>query len=161
MTERLLTRITAELLREDELRAFVGTRASGAVVTFAGVVRDHHEGRAVVRIEYAAVIPLAEVKLRDLAQEVLEESGADRLAALHRLGMLEVGEASVLVAASAAHRDTAFRAARRLIDRIKEVLPVWKKEHFADGTAAWAKGFAVPEGDRAERPAGVEEARRC
>jgi molybdopterin synthase catalytic subunit len=161
MTERLLTRITREPLEEDELRRFVGTPASGAVVSFAGVVRDHHDGREVHRIEYAAVIPLAEAKLRDLAREVLEDVGVHRVAAVHRLGTLGVGEASVLVAASAAHRDVAFRVARRLIDRIKEVLPVWKKEHFADGTAAWAKGFAVPEGDRASLPGEVEEARRC
>ncbi|MGQ0720992.1 MAG: molybdenum cofactor biosynthesis protein MoaE [Candidatus Eiseniibacteriota bacterium] len=161
MTERLLTRVTREPLEEDELRRFVRTPASGAVVSFAGVVRNHHEGREVTRIEYAAVIPLAEAKLRDLAQEALEDAGVHRVAAVHRLGTLQVGEASVLVAASAAHRDVAFRAARRLIDRIKEVLPVWKKEHFADGTAAWAKGFAVPEGDRASLPREVGEARPC
>lgn len=161
MDGRALIRITRQPLREDELRGFVGTAASGAVVTFAGVVRDHHEGRAVVRIEYTAVIPLAEAKLEDLAQEALEDPGVHRVAAVHRLGTLEVGEASVLVAASSAHRDMAFRAARRLIDRVKEVLPVWKKEHFADGTADWAKGFAVPEGDRAGRPGEVQEARPC
>jgi molybdopterin synthase catalytic subunit len=149
LSERFLVRVTADPLDEAELARFVGTPASGAVVTFAGVVRNHHEGRAVERIEYAAVEKLATAKLADLAREALEDADVDRVAAAHRTGLLEVGEASVIVGASAAHRAAAFRAARHLIDRIKEVLPVWKHEHFADGTRAWAAGFSVPEADRA------------
>ena len=154
MTDRRLTRITEDVLREEELVKFVTTPESGGVVCFSGVVRNHHEGRGVLRIEYSAARPLAESKLRHVAEEVLEVTSARRVAALHRVGTLEVGEASVLVAASADHRDEAFRAARLLIDRIKEVLPVWKKEHFTDGTEDWVPGFTVADADRSAAPPG-------
>jgi len=145
---RQLVRIGPEPLDERELTRFVATPASGGVVTFSGVVRDHHEGRSVQRIEYSAAGELAAAKLADLASELLAEPAIHRVAAVHRTGLLEVGEASVIVAASAAHRAEAFAAARRFIDRIKEVLPVWKLEHYADGTREWAPGFEVPEADR-------------
>ncbi len=148
--DRILARLGDAPIDERELREFVATPASGGVVLFSGVVRDHHAGRVVVSIEYSAARPLADAQLAALAEEVLRgESALHRVAAVHRLGRLRVGEASVVVAASAAHRDAAFRGARRLIDRIKEVLPVWKLEHFAGGGAEWAPGFTVAAADRA------------
>ncbi|MCA9752483.1 MAG: molybdenum cofactor biosynthesis protein MoaE [Gemmatimonadetes bacterium] len=145
-------------LDEARLTTFVGTPASGAVVSFAGVVRDHHEGRSVLRIEYSAAEPLALAKLADVAREGLALPGVHRVAVAHRIGLLEVGEASVIVAASAAHRADAFAAARLLIDRIKEIVPVWKREHFADGAREWAPGFSVAEADRGVgRPEEVRE----
>ncbi|NNE43408.1 MAG: molybdenum cofactor biosynthesis protein MoaE [Gemmatimonadetes bacterium] len=144
--------MTEDVLEEAELVRFVTVPESGGVVCFSGVVRNHHEGQGVLRIEYSAARALAERKLRQVAEEVLEVTSAYRAAALHRLGTLEVGEASVLVAASAAHRDEAFRAARLLIDRLKETLPVWKREHFEDGTTGWVPGFTVADGDRAGGP---------
>ena len=146
--DRMLVRVDAGPLSASELESFVTTPASGGIVVFSGVVRDHHEGRAVLRIEYEAVQPLATAKLAEIAAEVLADPAIHRVAAVHRVGLLEIGEASVIVAASASHRDEAFRAARRLIDRIKQALPVWKREHFADGTSAWAEGFTVPDSDR-------------
>jgi molybdopterin synthase catalytic subunit len=146
--ERSLTEITSEPLSESKLTAFVTTPASGGVVLFSGVVRNHHEGREVERIEYVGVESLARTKLAEIAAEALADADVHRVAAVHRVGLLEVGEASVMVAASAAHRDQAFAAARRLIDRIKEVLPIWKHEHFTDGTVEWAPGFSVAESDR-------------
>lgn len=146
---RALTDLRTEPLRETELTAFVTTPASGGVALFSGVVRDHHEGRGVTRIEYVAVESLARAKLAEIAEEVSGDETVHRVAAVHRLGLLEVGEASVMVAASAAHREQAFAAARRLIDRIKEVLPVWKHEHFSDGRVEWAPGFTVADADRA------------
>ena len=140
--------MTRDVLRESDLAAFVTTPVAGGVVVFSGVVRNHHEGKAVERIEYSAVEPLALAMLEKLAAEVLADPEVERVAASHRVGLLEVGEASVMVAASSAHRDLAFRAARRLIDRIKEVLPVWKYEHFADGTREWVAGFEIAEGDQ-------------
>lgn len=151
MTEqpgRSLVRITANPLDEAELHEFVGTPESGAVVVFSGIVRNHHEGRSVLRIEYEAVEELARHKLREIAEEVLTSGKADRVAAVHRTGRVEVGEASVIVAASAEHRADAFDATRLLIDRIKEVLPVWKHEHLGDGTVEWAPGFTVAPSDR-------------
>lgn len=160
MDRRGLARITREPLREVELTEFVRDPAAGGVVVFAGVVRDRQGGRRVRRIEYEAAEALAGKRLRAIVEEVLEDPAILRAGALHRIGTLEVGEASVMVAASAAHREEAFRAARRLIDRIKEALPVWKKEHFEDGTAEWAAGFAIP---TADRDAGTDSAgeERC
>lgn len=146
-------RVGAAPLAAAELERFVATPASGGIVVFAGVVRNRHEGHDVVRIEYEAAEPLARATLESIAREALRDPGLHRAAAVHRTGSLEVGEASVIVAASAAHRDEAFRGAHFLIDRIKEILPVWKREHFADGTAAWAPGFAIRESDRHDRRA--------
>ena len=150
---RALVRIGTVPLDEAELADFVRTPESGGVTVFSGIVRNHHEGRDVMRIEYTGVPGLAEAKLREIAEETLADETIHRVAAVHRLGLLEVGEASVIVAASAAHREDAFRAARLLIDRIKEALPVWKREHFEDGTREWAPGFSVPESDRSPGPA--------
>jgi molybdopterin synthase catalytic subunit len=147
-TGRALTGIGSGPLDEARLTEFVTTPPSGGVVLFSGVVRNRHEGREVVRIEYVGVEVLARAKLAEIADDVLADQEVHRVAAMHRLGLLEVGEASVMVAASAAHRDRAFAAARRLIDRIKEILPVWKREHFADGKVEWAPGFTVAEADR-------------
>jgi len=149
MDERSRIVVTTAALDERELAAFVTTPASGGVVLFSGVVRNDERGREVTGIEYAAAAELARVKLAEVAADVLGDPEVHRVAASHRVGELAVGEASVMVAASAAHREAAFRAARRLIDRIKEVVPVWKNEHFADGTSAWAPGFTVAEADRA------------
>lgn len=148
VAERAFTGITREPLTERPLTEFVTTPESGGIVVFAGVVRNRHAGRTVLRIEYVAVEELARVKLAEIADEVLRDAGVHRVAAVHRLGLLQVGEASVLVAASAGHREEAFAAARRLIDRVKEVLPVWKHEHFADGSIEWAPGFTVAAADR-------------
>lgn len=153
--DRILVRVGAAPLDVRELERFVATPASGGVTVFVGAVRNRHEGRDVVRIEYEAALPLAAATLESLAHDALRDPGVHRVAAVHRVGVLEVGEASVIVAASAVHREEAFRAARFLIDRIKEVLPVWKREHFADGSAEWAPGFAVRPRDRAPRAAGT------
>lgn len=143
---RAFVRITDAEIDEAELARFVATPASGGIVTFSGVVRDHHAGRAVVSIEYSTVRPLADTKLHEICERVLQDETIHRVAAAHRVGHLEVGQTSVVVAASAAHREDAFRAARALIDLVKQILPIWKREHFADGTAEWAEGFTVGTG---------------
>ena len=146
--------VTGEPLDREALRALVRTAASGAVVLFEGVVRNHHEGRAVARLEYEAYAPMAARQLEAAAREVLAEfadRGVHRIAAHHRTGTLEVGETSLLVAVAAAHRGDAFAAALRAVDRIKETVPVWKREHGPDG-AAWQEG-APPRPAAAERPA--------
>jgi molybdopterin synthase catalytic subunit len=146
--------LTTSALQERELTAFVTTPASGGVVLFSGVVRDDEAGRRVVGIQYTAAEELARAKLAEVAGEALLDPDVHRVAVSHRVGELAVGEASVMVAASAAHRDAAFRAARQLIDRIKEIVPVWKNEHFGDGTSEWAPGFTVSEADRGARRTG-------
>ena len=146
--DRAHARITTDPLHEAELVAFVTVPEAGGIVTFSGNVRDHHEGRRVERIDYQVAGPLAESMLGKLVAETLERFDVHRSAAVHRTGVVEVGEASVIVCVSASHRDEAFRAARHLIDRIKQSLPVWKKERFTDGTEAWVPGTPVTEGDR-------------
>ena len=134
--------VTAEVLDRDALRNLVLTPEAGAVVLFEGVVRNHHEGHAVLRLEYDAYVPMAERQLAAVAAEVMAEYAGREvyaIAAHHRTGMLEVGDVSLLVAVSAAHRQDAFEATLRAVDRIKETVPVWKKEYGPDG-ATWQEG---------------------
>ncbi|MGE0228641.1 MAG: molybdenum cofactor biosynthesis protein MoaE [Dehalococcoidia bacterium] len=134
--------VTADPLDRETVRDLVLTDEAGAVVLFEGTVRNHHQGHAVLRLEYEAYPSMAEKQLAAVAHEVLAEF-ADRevydLAAHHRTGMIEIGEASLLVAVSAAHRRDAFEAALRAVDRIKETVPVWKKEYGPEG-AVWQEG---------------------
>jgi molybdopterin synthase catalytic subunit len=108
----------------------------GAVVLFVGTVRDHHQGRAVERLTYTAYRAMAEQRLGRIVEE-LQEAHAARLAVAHRLGTLVPGEASVVIAAAAPHRDAAYRASRECLERLKREVPIWKREHYADGTARW------------------------
>lgn len=143
--------VTRQPLDRDALRDLVATDASGAVVLFEGVVRNHHEGRGVARLEYEAYAPMAERQLAATGDEVLAayaERDVHQVAAHHRVGMLEVGDVSLLVAVSAAHRADAFEAALLAVDRIKETVPVWKREHGTDGSM-WQEGVDP-------RPAGAE-----
>jgi molybdopterin synthase catalytic subunit len=124
------------------LRDAVMTPASGACVVFEGVVRDHHEGRAVVRLEYEAYEEMAVRQLQAVADEVQTQFAPREIHAVgihHRIGALEVGETSLLVIVSAAHRQDAFEAALRAVDRVKETVPVWKKEWGPDGSH-WQEG---------------------
>ena len=133
---------TDQVLDRDALRELVRTDASGAVVLFEGIVRNHHEGHEVLRLEYEAYGPMAEKQLAAVAAEVLRDY-ADRevydIAAHHRTGPMGIGDVSLLVAVSAAHRKDAFDAALRTVDRIKETVPVWKKEYGPNG-ATWQEG---------------------
>ncbi|MBI3492513.1 MAG: molybdenum cofactor biosynthesis protein MoaE [Acidobacteria bacterium] len=105
----------------------------GAVVTFLGLVRNHNVGRSVRHLEYEAYVPLALKTFERIAAEIGERWPSARLALHHRIGRLEIGEASVVIAVSAAHRAEAFEACRYAIDTLKRTVPVWKKEHFEDG----------------------------
>jgi molybdopterin converting factor subunit 1 len=115
----------------------------GAVALFYGVVRDHSEGRDVERLEYEAHETMALRKLQEVAQETKARfPEITEVGAWHRIGTLEIGEASLLVAVSSPHRKECFEAAHWCVDRIKEVVPVWKKEHWTGG-GAWVEGHAV------------------
>ena len=134
--------VTEAVLDREALRDLVCTPASGAVVLFEGVVRNHHERHDVLRLEYEAYASMAEKQLAAVAAEVMAEylgREVHAIAAHHRIGMLEVGDISLLVAVSAAHRRDAFEAALRAVDRIKETVPVWKKE-YGPGGATWQEG---------------------
>ena len=137
--------VTSDPLDRDALRELVRTDASGAVILFEGIVRNHHDGHGVLRLEYEAYAPMAEKQLAAVAAEVLAEYAGREvyaIAAHHRTGLLEVGDVSLLVAVSSAHRQDGFAAALRAVDRIKETVPVWKKEYGPDG-ATWQEGTHV------------------
>lgn len=119
-----------------ELLAAVQDPAAGGVVSFSGLVRDHDGGRGVRELEYVAH-PDALTALHAVAEAVAAELPVHGLAAVHRTGLLAVGDLAVVVAASAAHRGQAFEAARRLIDDLKATVPVWKRQVFADGEQEW------------------------
>ncbi|HJQ39664.1 MAG TPA: molybdenum cofactor biosynthesis protein MoaE [Thermoanaerobaculia bacterium] len=108
-------------------------RSDGAYVLFEGVVRDHHEGKRVESIFYDAYRPMAEKELEKVVTEVESQFPMVALAVLHRLGHLIVGDASIAIVAASAHRAEAFAACRMAIDRIKETVPIWKKERGPDG----------------------------
>lgn len=134
--------VTHAVLDPRALRDAVITPASGACVVFEGVVRDHHEGHAVIRLQYEAYEEMAARQLETVARETLAAYASREVYDIgihHRVGMLEVGETSLLVVVSAAHRQDAFEAALRAVDRVKETVPVWKKEWGPDG-AQWQEG---------------------
>jgi molybdopterin synthase catalytic subunit len=116
-----------------EATAAVSTPDVGGVDLFLGLVRNHNDGRAVTRLEYHAYVSMAEKEMARIADEIAAEMPGVRLAALHRIGSLSVGDLAVVCAAGAVHRGEAFRACRALIDRIKHRLPIWKREHGPDG----------------------------
>ena len=115
------------------LEALVGHSSAGAVVRFDGVVRDHNEGRAVALLEYEAYGSMAVAEMERIGEEIARELPGVRVAAHHRVGALVVGDVAIVCVASAVHRGEAFEACRRLIDRIKERVPIWKREHGPDG----------------------------
>ena len=133
----VLCRITDREISLDETRRAVAHPGAGGVCIFHGVVRDHADGQSVSRLDYEAHESLAEKEMCRVLAGVAAEHPGCRIAAVHRVGSLAVGDVAVCVAASAAHRDEAFAACRKAIDRIKETVPLWKKEWGADGDARW------------------------
>ena len=132
----VLTEVTTQPLDVAAHEAAVAGAASGAVVTFSGVVRDHDGGRPVTGIEYVGH-PSAGAVLAQVVADVTARSAVDAVAVSHRLGALAVGDAAIVVAVSAAHRQEAFAAAALLVDEVKHLLPVWKRQVFPDGTDEW------------------------
>jgi molybdopterin synthase catalytic subunit len=111
--------------------------SDGGVCLFVGVVRNQNDGRETRQIQYEAYAPMAEAEIGRLLQSIGESLPQARVSLRHRLGLLEVGEASVAVVATAPHRAEAFAACREAIDRLKTTVPIWKKEFYADGTFEW------------------------
>lgn len=129
--------VTAAPVEVAELAAQVQDSAAGAVVTFDGVVRDHDQGRAVRAIDYSAH-PSAGDVLGQIAQSVARRPGVRAIAVVHRTGHLAVGQTALGVAVSAEHRREAFEAAGEIVEQVKERLPVWKRQSFADGERQWS-----------------------
>ena len=113
--------------------AAVADAGSGGTVTFVGTTRDHHEGRRVTRLEYEAYREMALAEMHKIGDVARQRWPIERIAIVHRIGVVPVGEASVAIAVSAPHRVAAFEACHFAIDRLKEVVPIWKKEHFEGG----------------------------
>jgi molybdopterin synthase catalytic subunit len=150
-----MKRITDQPLDMDALVRETENPASGALVTFAGTVRDHHGGRGVSGMTYSAYEPMAEKVLEELEQETLERFPIHACRIVHRIGELAVGEDSVLIVVRSAHRGDAFDAARYAIDTLKVRLPVWKHDFYTDGSDAYQDGVPLPTSEVApHRPLG-------
>jgi len=128
-----MVHVTEKALNLQELIAFVGDPEAGAIVTFIGTARNNNEGRKVISLEYEAYPEMAEKELAQLGQEAQEQWKLCRLAIVHRIGPVQIGEPSVMIAVSAAHRQDAFAACRFAIEEIKKRVPIWKKEVFEGG----------------------------
>ncbi|MBJ7602531.1 MAG: molybdenum cofactor biosynthesis protein MoaE [Candidatus Dormibacteraeota bacterium] len=137
-----LIELTAEVLDARRLEAAVAHPGAGAICTFTGIVRDSARGKSVTHLEYEAYAGMAEVKMTELADEIGRRWPAARVAMAHRIGKLDIGEASVVVTVACPHRGEAIAACHWGIDRLKESVPVWKKE-FASSGAVWIEGPAA------------------
>ena len=129
--------LSATVLDVAGLRASLADPACGGFACFEGWVRNSHEGRQVLRLEYEAFAALAQREGERILLEAGERYGVPNLACAHRTGLLALGEVAVWVGATAPHRDEAFRACRHVIDEIKHRLPIWKKEHYVGGDSGW------------------------
>jgi molybdopterin synthase catalytic subunit len=154
--------LTHEPIELAPLLRAVAAPERGGIATFLGLVRNQHEGRAVLGLDYSAYAPMAEAECARIVEEA-ERRWPARVALRHRVGSLEIGDVAVAVAAAAAHRDAAFAACRYLIEETKSRVPIWKKELYADGTVAWVdptRNAASPAAaERAESPAVARGAR--
>jgi molybdopterin synthase catalytic subunit len=128
-----LFRVVDEPLSLTPVVEAVSAVSQGGLVTFTGVVRDHSKGKRVTRLDYEAYAPMAEKKLAEIASEAREQWPGTEVAVMHRVGTLSPGELAVVIAVSAPHRKEAFRACEYVIDRLKEDVPIWKKEYAEDG----------------------------
>jgi molybdopterin synthase catalytic subunit len=136
-------RVTPDAVSGEIVRRIVAADRAGAIVTFVGVVRDHHRGRPVRHLEYEAYAPMAEATFEEIADEARSRWQVESVAVHHRVGRLDVGEASVAIAVSAPHRSDAFEACRYVLDGLKERAPIWKRESGPDGSW-WVEGPDAP-----------------
>ncbi len=138
-TQAPLIRITREPLDREAIVAAVAHPEAGGIVVFEGVVRNHARGKTIRYLEYDAYPEMAEEQMARIAREVLERWAPARIAMCHRIGRLEIGEASVIIAVATPHRAQAFEACRYAIDTLKTTVPIWKKEVAEDGET-WVEG---------------------
>ena len=143
--------IVREPIDPAHVLTLVGDDQDGASLLFLGVVRDHNDGRSVGGVRYDTYEEMAAEVLAEIVSEAARSAGTDRVAAVHRVGELEVGEVSVAIAVSSSHRAEAYDASRYVIEEIKKRLPVWKKERYSDGAEEWVEGHTP---DAAQTPQG-------
>src|SRR5579875_2158289 len=137
-----IIKIVRKKIAADEIVASLKAPEDGALAVFEGIVRNHCAGKKVLHLEYEAYDSMALAKMRAIGDAMEKTFAVDRIAIVHRLGRMEIGETSVLVAVSSAHRAAAFDACRYAIDTLKKSVPIWKKEFFADG-AVWSEGEKI------------------
>jgi molybdopterin synthase catalytic subunit len=136
------------------LLAEVANVATGATLCFVGTVRDVNEGRGVIGMEYSAYRAMAERELADIAREASERFASRDIVVEHRLGTLQLGEASVAIAIAHPHRGPAYDASRYVIEQLKQRVPIWKLEHYVDGTREWVNvGRGAVQAETAEQTA--------
>ena len=126
--------ITDQPLDPERVTNLVRQDGNGAVVTFLGTTRDNFDGKRVLRLEYEAYYGMALKKLEEICREMREEFGVDDVAISHRTGLVDIGQISLIVAVAAPHRKEAFDACHKVVDRVKEIVPIWKKEVYEDGS---------------------------
>lgn len=135
----MMTKIQKTPIRVDELLDSVRKDGDGAIATFIGTVRDENEGRRVLYLEYQAYEGMAERELARIETEAIDRFGVSRVAIVHRVGRMEIGDSAVAIAVASPHRAEAFDACRFVIESIKKSVPIWKKEFF-EGGAVWIEG---------------------
>ena len=150
--------VTSAPLDAAAIAGLVATPGDGAIATFVGIVRDRNAGRRVLWLDYEAYAPLAVKAFERIADEARARWPGARLAIHHRTGRLAIGDASVAIAAASPHRSDAFAACRYAIERVKQIAPIWKHEHF-EGGDVWIEGAAADPDDAAARETAL--ARAC
>jgi molybdopterin synthase catalytic subunit len=150
-------RVSSEPLDPTSVGAGLPPEGCGAVATFVGLVRRHNAGRDVLWLDYEAYEPLAERAFERIAAEARERWPSTHLAIHHRIGRVLVGEASIVIVAASPHRGEAFAGCRYAIERVKQIAPIWKHEHFQGGEV-WIEGATADPNDAAARQAAVERA---
>jgi len=139
--------VTAEPLDAARLLADCVSPSDGAALLFWGVVRAENDGREVAQLEYHAYAEMAERQMRKIAAEAIERFGTGDIRVVHRVGLLEVGEASVAIAVASPHRGEAYEASRYVIEELKRRVPVWKREGYVEGEREWVPGFTPSEAE--------------
>jgi molybdopterin synthase catalytic subunit len=129
--------VTTEPLSVQQVNDRVKCPTDGAVVTFDGIVRNNFDGRPVRYLAYEAYAAMAEKKMAEIGAEIKQKFAIGEIAMVHRIGRLEIGESSIVIAVAAPHRHAAFEACAYAMDRVKDAVPVWKQEFFADGADHW------------------------
>jgi molybdopterin synthase catalytic subunit len=150
-------RVTADPLDVGNVAAAVSANNCGALVTFVGLVRDHQDGRRVLWLEYEAYAPLARKSFERIGEEAAARWPSVRLAIHHRVGRVAVGEPSVAIAVASPHRAEAFAGCRYAIERVKQIAPIWKHEHF-EGGDVWIEGAVADPNDERARQAALDHA---
>jgi molybdopterin synthase catalytic subunit len=151
----MVVAVTTEPLDLPALIARLPSGSDGAVASFAGLVRNHNQGRTVLFLEYEAYEPLAVKALQRIVDEAVAAWPSTRVAMHHRVGRLEIGEASIVIAAASPHRADAFAACRYAIERVKQIVPIWKREHF-EGGDIWIEGAVADPDDESARQKAYE-----